>query len=51
LAAVLICAEAGAVIAEANDEDLMTIDTDARRRPVIASSPEMLASLMASRRQ
>lgn len=51
LAAVLICAEAGAVIAEANDEDLMTVDTAVRRRPVIASSPEMLASLMASRRQ
>lgn len=51
LAAVLICAEAGAVIAEANDEDLMTVDVDARRRPVIAASPEMLASLMASHRQ
>ncbi len=50
LAAVLICAEAGAVIAEANDQDLMTVDTAAKRRPVIASSPEMLASLMASRR-
>ena len=51
LAAVLICAEAGAVVAEANDDDLMTVDVSARRRPVIASSPEMLASLMASQRQ
>lgn len=51
LAAVLICAEAGALIAEVNDQDLMTVDTSARRRPVIASSPEMLSSLMASKRQ
>lgn len=51
LAAVLICAEAGAVIAEANDQDLMTVNPDDRRRPVIAASAEMLASLMKSRRQ
>ena len=51
LAAVLICAEAGAVIAEAHDEDLMTVDVNARRRPVVAATPEMLASLMASHRQ
>lgn len=51
LAAVLICAEAGAVIAEANDEDLMTVDPGVRRRPVVAASPEILASLMQSRRQ
>lgn len=51
LAAVLICAEAGAVIAEANDEDLMTVDPTVKRRPVVAASPEMLASLMQSRRQ
>lgn len=51
LAAVLICAEAGAVIAEANDQDLMTVDPTVKRRPVVAASPEMLTSLMQSRRQ
>ena len=51
LAAILICSEAGALVAEANDEDLMTVDPGVRRRPVVAASPEMLASLMNSHRR
>ena len=45
LAAVLICREAGALVEEAMDRDLMTIDPNERRQPLIASSPEILSSL------
>jgi myo-inositol-1(or 4)-monophosphatase len=51
LAAVLICTEAGALVAEAEGRDLMTVDIDARRRPVVASSQAMMNSLMIARRQ
>lgn len=48
LAAVLICREAGALVGEVHDRDLMTIDPNERRQPLVASSPEMMASLQAA---
>ena len=45
LAAVLICREAGAIVEEAFNRDLMTIDPNERRQPLVASSPEMMSSL------
>lgn len=49
-AALLICQEAGVIIAEAEDRELLTWDVDARRRPVVANSVEVMASLRRARR-
>jgi len=46
LAAATILAEAGGVVADVRGRDLITLDHDARRRPVAASSPELLAELL-----
>lgn len=46
LAAVLFCEEAGAMVANAHGEDLVVFDPAARRQPIIASGPEMMASLL-----
>jgi fructose-1,6-bisphosphatase/inositol monophosphatase family enzyme len=48
LAALLICTEAGAVVADAHGRDLVVLEHDARRQPVVANSPEMLESLLAA---
>ncbi len=48
LAALLICTEAGALVAEADGRDLVVFEHEARRRPVVANSPEMLESLLSS---
>lgn len=48
LAAVTILAEAGGVAADAYGRDLITLDHDARRRPVAASSPALLDELVAA---
>lgn len=45
LAAVLFCEESGAMVGEADGDDLFTLDPGVRRRPVVASGPEMMASL------
>jgi myo-inositol-1(or 4)-monophosphatase len=46
LASVLILEEAGGVAADALGRDLVTLDHRARRRPVTASSPQLLAELL-----
>ena len=45
----LICAEAGAVCVDAWDRDLLVREHDARRTPVAAATPELLAQLLAAR--
>ena len=45
----LICAEAGAVCVDAWDRDLLVREHEARRTPVAAATPELLAGLLAAR--
>jgi fructose-1,6-bisphosphatase/inositol monophosphatase family enzyme len=45
----LICAEAGAPCVDAWDRDLVVRDHEARRTPVAAATPELLAQLLAAR--
>lgn len=49
LAGALICREAGAVIDDAFGRDLAVVDHAARRTPVAAATPELLAALLAVR--
>lgn len=49
LASTLICAEAGAVVVDALGRDLAVLDHDARRTPVAAATPDLLAPLVALR--
>lgn len=49
--AALICAEAGAVVVDLWDRDLFTLTHESRRTPVAAATPELLATLVHSRRQ
>ena len=46
----LICREAGAVMADAHGRELIVADHSARRGPVAAATPELLAALLAGRR-
>ncbi len=50
LGGLLICQEAGALVVDAWDRDLVTLDHDARRTPVAAATPELLAEALAARR-
>lgn len=50
LAATLICREAGAVVEDAHGRELTVVDHDARRTPVAAATPELLAALLGPRR-
>jgi fructose-1,6-bisphosphatase/inositol monophosphatase family enzyme len=45
----LVCTEAGAVVADADGRDLLTLDHTGRRTPVAAATPELLAELVAAR--
>ena len=47
LGALLICREAGAVVVDAQDRELVTDDPDARRDLIAAGTPELLAELRA----
>jgi len=49
LGGLLVCQEAGAVIADAEDRDLIALEHTDRRTPVAAASPELLAELIAAR--
>ena len=49
LAATLICQEAGAVVVDALGRDLTVLDHAARRTPVAAATPELLAALLQTR--
>ena len=46
LGGLLVCREAGAVIVDGFDEELVTLDPADRRAPVAAATPELLAELL-----
>jgi fructose-1,6-bisphosphatase/inositol monophosphatase family enzyme len=48
---VLMCTEAGAVVGEALGRPLADLDAGARRTPLAAATPELLAALLAARRR
>lgn len=50
LGGMLVCQEAGAVVVEAFDRDLVTLDHAARRTPLAAATPELLAEVTVARR-
>jgi myo-inositol-1(or 4)-monophosphatase len=50
LASVLICQEAGAHLAEVNGDDLVILDIEQRRIPVVAATPELLEAVIERRR-
>jgi fructose-1,6-bisphosphatase/inositol monophosphatase family enzyme len=45
--AALICVEAGAAVGDALDRDLITFDSDQRRAPIVAATPELFRDLIA----
>ena len=49
LASVMICREAGAHVVDLHDRDLVVLEASARRTPIAAATPELLAQLLASR--
>ena len=49
LGGMLVCQEAGAVVADAFDRDLVVLDHAARRTPIAAATPELLAEAVAAR--
>jgi fructose-1,6-bisphosphatase/inositol monophosphatase family enzyme len=49
LGALLVCREAGAVIEDAGRRDLVVLDHDARRTPVAAATPALLAEAIEAR--
>ncbi|MFO7590961.1 MAG: inositol monophosphatase [Acidimicrobiia bacterium] len=51
LGGLLICREAGAVVVDARDRELVTADPDARRDLIAAGTPELLAELRAELRE
>jgi fructose-1,6-bisphosphatase/inositol monophosphatase family enzyme len=50
LGGLLVCQEAGAVVVDAWDRELVTLDHAARRTPMAAATPELLAEAVAARR-
>jgi myo-inositol-1(or 4)-monophosphatase len=50
LGGMLVCQEAGAVVADAHGRDLVVLDHAARRTPVAAATPELLTEVVAARR-
>ena len=51
LGGLLVCTEAGAFVADADGDDLVTGRHQDRRTPVAAATPELLAELLAARRK
>ena len=51
LGGALVCAEAGAAVADAFGRELVTVAHEARRTPVAAATPELLDALVAARRR
>ena len=49
LGGMLVCQEAGAVVADAQGRELVVTDHDARRTPLAAATPELLAELVTAR--
>jgi len=50
LGALLVCREAGAVVGEAFDRDLVCLDHAARRTPLAAATPDLYEEVRAARR-
>ena len=50
LGGLLVCQEAGAVLAEAADQPLVARDREARRHPVAAATPQLLGQLVRFRK-
>lgn len=48
LAAVLICREAGAIVGDVEGRDLLVVDPNERRSPVVASSQQLFDNLVSS---
>jgi fructose-1,6-bisphosphatase/inositol monophosphatase family enzyme len=46
----LVCSEAGAVVVDVDDRDLLVLDPVARRTPVAAATPELLREVLHRRR-
>ncbi len=51
LGGLLVCHEAGASVVDAAGRDLVVLDHDARRTPVAAATPALLADAVAARRR
>lgn len=51
LGGMLICLEAGAVVGDALDRELVTLDHDARRTPLAAATPMLFRQVMAAHHQ
>ncbi len=51
LGGLLVCQEAGAVVVDAWDRELVTLDHAARRTPVAAATPDLLDAAVAARRR
>src|SRR5256885_1481783 len=50
LGGVLVCREAGALVVDAQDRDLLTLEYTDRRTPVAAGTPSLLTAALAARR-
>ena len=50
LGALLVCREAGAVVGEAFDRELVALEHDVRRTPLAAATPELYAQVLDARR-
>jgi fructose-1,6-bisphosphatase/inositol monophosphatase family enzyme len=50
LGGLLVCQEAGAVVADAEGRDLVCLEHDARRTPIAAATPVLLEAAVAARR-
>lgn len=50
LGGLLVCAEAGALVVDADGRDLVTLEHTERRTPVAAGTPELLEEMVAARR-
>ena len=48
LGGLLVCQEAGAAVAEAGDLDLASLEADAKRVPLAAATPELMAEIRAT---
>jgi myo-inositol-1(or 4)-monophosphatase len=51
LGGVLVCREAGGLVADAEGRDLVTVEHTVRRTPVAAATPALLEELLAARRR
>jgi fructose-1,6-bisphosphatase/inositol monophosphatase family enzyme len=49
LGGLLVCREAGALVVDAEDRDLVALEHEARRTPVAAATPALLAEALAAR--